>query len=455
MQTAVPSLPGRLRPGIAVPSLLLLLAGAPPFAAAQAPPGPLPPLEPVAAVRHDADGDHLPDLLDRRVRVRGTLASSPGMHDRYGRTAYLVDGASGVGLYADGGELDGLRPGDVLEVTGRAGSFRGAEQVRVEEITRLGGGPPPGPAELELPALLGEAHGGRLVRVRGTLGAAEGAEVRTRYSLVQEDAEVLLYLPEPIHGAPGFPLTAEDAGREVEVVGFASQYDPAEPYDSGYQLVPRSAEDVRFLRPVSPWSILAWGGAAALLGVLLGAILVYRRRTLRLHRESSTDPMTGLLNRRGYEAALRRAMQEARALRAPLALLVADLDNFKQANDQHGHLVGDAVLRAVARALREAVRSSDTICRYAGDEFVVLLPRVDEEYAMEVAGRIVERLRTVRTSGASGTLEIPLGASVGVAVFDGTEEMDAENLFRAADAALYQSKREGKGRARFALRAVS
>jgi diguanylate cyclase (GGDEF)-like protein len=447
MRIAFP--PQRTLPGALALCLLALLCALP--LAAQGGRAGDPPLETLSAVRRDADRDRAPDRTDQRVRVRGVLASTPGTHDVRGSTAYLVDHETGVGLYAPNGRLKGSKAGELVEVVGEVGSFNGAEQIRVERVTRLGTRPLPAPVAVEVPALYGESYAGRIVRVRGTLRVARDEEVRRRFSLAEGTAVIPLYVPEPIHESPRFPLTIRDEGREVEVVGFASQFDREPPYTSGYQLVPRSSADIR-LRGLSRAAL--WGVVGALGSVILaGALVGYRLRALRLHRESHTDAMTGLLNRRGYEAALQQALRTARKTRTPLALLVVDLDDFKRANDEHGHLVGDAVLRAAAAILVETVRGTDVVARYAGDEFVVLLPRLGDAAALEVGTRIVQRLRTVTVEVDSESREIPLGASVGVSVYKEGEETNGSSLFRRADTALYQSKREGKGQARFALRA--
>lgn len=420
-------------------------------ASAQHRPGPAYPLETIAAVRIDADRDSDPDRAGERVRVRGVLASTPGSLDRGKRVAYLVDDQAGIGLYGGDDQLAGARAGDLLEVVGEVGSFHGVEQIRIDRIRRLGRRGLPQPLAVPPAALLGERYAGRLVRVRGELRVSPEESMDRRFHLVRGETELPLYVPEPIHTAPGFPLGDDDAGREVEIVGFAAQYDRTPPYSTGYQLVPRSPEDVR-VRGISRAAV-GWGIVAAALAAVLAAAVVYYRRVGRIHREARRDELTGLLNRRGYEEAIRRVLDRARAQRTSVALLIVDLDNFKEANDRYGHLAGDAVLRQVGRILRQAVRDTDVVCRFAGDEFALIFPRLGGAHAVEVSNRIVHRLRTVQVETERGSCEVALGASAGLAVFDGSEPTGAEELFRAADAALYQAKQAGKGQTRFAMRA--
>ncbi|GDY29289.1 GGDEF domain-containing protein [Gandjariella thermophila] len=163
----------------------------------------------------------------------------------------------------------------------------------------------------------------------------------------------------------------------------------------------------------------------------------------RQHRETVAqalrDPLTGLPNRRALADALRTATVEPEW--TPLALALVDLDHFKPVNDRGSHAVGDAVLRAVAQALRDSVRGDDTVARYGGDEFVVVLPRTALPAAEAVLTRIVRAVATLPAAQAYGVT-----ASVGVTVLRPGEPADA--ALGRADAAMYAAKRDGGNRVR-------
>ena len=170
-------------------------------------------------------------------------------------------------------------------------------------------------------------------------------------------------------------------------------------------------------------------------------ITAERREQERLTALSQRDPLTGLLNRAGFEQFLER---EARAGQgASLGLLYVDLDRFKPVNDEHGHAVGDRLLQAVARRLGSLVRPSDAVARLGGDEFVMLLPHIGAAAHCEaVAEKVVAAL--LAPFDVDGQ-RLEIGASVGVAL--GVEaDGDWGALIRRADAALYRAKASGRGR---------
>jgi diguanylate cyclase (GGDEF)-like protein len=153
-----------------------------------------------------------------------------------------------------------------------------------------------------------------------------------------------------------------------------------------------------------------------------------------------TDPLTGLSNRRYLMRRLESEFARARRHMRSLSLIVMDLDGFKQVNDQHGHDAGDHVLLRVAERLRRSLREFDTVARYGGDEFVILLPETDMAQARAAAERIRQSVigEPVDTQGT-------VGATFGVATFDpGIASLDQEALLRQADRALLAGKRAGK-----------
>ena len=163
---------------------------------------------------------------------------------------------------------------------------------------------------------------------------------------------------------------------------------------------------------------------------------------LRYHealRAAARDPLTGLGNRSGLEAALARETALARRHGGALSVLMADLDRFKQVNDRFGHPAGDRVLRAVARCIAGCVRRSDLVFRYGGEEFCVVLGRTGPEGALRLARRVREAVGALRLPAGAGTLRV--GVSLGVASWSPGE--DAAAVIGKADAALYRAKRAG------------
>jgi diguanylate cyclase (GGDEF)-like protein len=159
--------------------------------------------------------------------------------------------------------------------------------------------------------------------------------------------------------------------------------------------------------------------------------LVVASLSRRLRALASTDALTGLPNRRGWEASLERELARATRRRSPLCIALLDLDNFKTLNDERGHSAGDRVLKVVASTWLGLVRDTDVLARYGGDEFGVILPDCPPQKADE----IVERLSSSNPDGSS--------CSVGVAW--ATPSDDANKLIDRADRALYEAKSGGGG----------
>ncbi|HWR95436.1 MAG TPA: GGDEF domain-containing protein, partial [Arenimonas sp.] len=167
-----------------------------------------------------------------------------------------------------------------------------------------------------------------------------------------------------------------------------------------------------------------------------------------LERAALTDPLTGLGNRRALTNALRRFLGRDGVERRAVGVLLLDLDYFKQINDRHGHLAGDAVLREVADRLIRAVPEQAIIGRWGGEEFILLFERITLDEARTVAERVRAGLADppVRFESAS----IPITASIGVACNFGLDTHDIDTLLAAADTALYHAKHMGRNRVEIA-----
>lgn len=170
------------------------------------------------------------------------------------------------------------------------------------------------------------------------------------------------------------------------------------------------------------------------------------RETLR--HQSIRDPLTGLFNRRYLEETLDRELRRVARLQKPLAVLMIDLDHFKQFNDTFGHDAGDTVLRELGTMLQSHVRSEDVACRYGGEEFAVILPDAPESATLERAEELREAARHLHVQHHGRSLG-PLSLSIGVAMFP-RHGADSRTLLEAADQALYEAKAAGRNRVRLA-----
>lgn len=191
-----------------------------------------------------------------------------------------------------------------------------------------------------------------------------------------------------------------------------------------------STEDARFLM---------------ILAVQAEAILHRHQDRALLARLATTDPVTGLYNRRYFDETLARELTRGLRARRPLSLLMADVDHFKAYNDRYGHAAGDQALRDVARILGHATRRGDTACRFGGEEFAVILPETDEVGALTFARRVAEAVERHRFPGSGPEPDVRLTISIGTATAPGDAREPAD-LVRAADLALYRAKALGRNR---------
>lgn len=161
-------------------------------------------------------------------------------------------------------------------------------------------------------------------------------------------------------------------------------------------------------------------------------------------RQAMFDPLTRLWNRRGGLDLLEKALEDALKHDHKLGLCLADIDNFKRVNDEHGHQVGDQVLSRVARTIVGSVRPQDLVCRYGGEEFLVILHDVDEKACVEIAERVCDGIRSLPVRTRTATVQVTL--SIGVAIRNRGDGITTHGLIEKADQALYSSKRAGRDR---------
>ncbi len=165
----------------------------------------------------------------------------------------------------------------------------------------------------------------------------------------------------------------------------------------------------------------------------------------RLIELVGTDVLTRCVNRRAFESRLSREWRQARRRNSTLAVLMIDIDHFKEINDSHGHTAGDSVLVELGEIMRNTARETDTVARYGGDEFVVMLPDTAWQGAMTFAERLRRNVDEHQFS-VEQAHRLPITVSVGVALAKGTDPVSHDDLVQSADRALYKAKSAGRNR---------
>jgi len=168
------------------------------------------------------------------------------------------------------------------------------------------------------------------------------------------------------------------------------------------------------------------------------------RHVEQMERQAVTDQLTGLYNRRAFADMAEKEVGRARRYQRPLALILFDIDHFKNVNDTHGHLVGDHVLRILTEKVTKTTRSTDIVCRYGGEEFIVLMPEAGRDEALAMAERLRDEISRMSVVTAGGGLSLTI--SLGVAALDPDE--DLANLIDRADKAMYEAKAVGRNTVR-------
>ncbi|MEB0138906.1 MULTISPECIES: sensor domain-containing diguanylate cyclase [unclassified Undibacterium] len=210
----------------------------------------------------------------------------------------------------------------------------------------------------------------------------------------------------------------------------------------GWHLLVEQSSDTSALQQIF-WINLAIGAAITLL-ITIMVWLTVRRYHARLEKSASTDTLTKLMNRHAFDFIFQQALLDSERSRQPMCAVLMDIDFFKKVNDKQGHLVGDHVLKEIAAIAKRSLRESDVICRWGGEEFLILL----KNCGLEKATSIAENLRnTIANNDFSRTTDLTrtrlaITVSMGVAACRDNETEDS--VFERADQALYQAKENGR-----------
>jgi two-component system cell cycle response regulator len=201
---------------------------------------------------------------------------------------------------------------------------------------------------------------------------------------------------------------------------------------------PLNEHDVQFAEEVIIAAVAALERAYDLENAVIGQE--------QMRHLAETDPLTNCFNRRALMEKLEQEMDRAARYATMLTGMMVDIDNFKQINDTHGHLVGDKVLKQLANLLKREQRSVDIVARYGGEEFVVLLPETTNAESRNFAERILRRV-SAHDFGEQGR-PVRVTISIGIASYPDERVSDGESLLRLADTHLYRAKSDGRNRFR-------
>ncbi len=210
-----------------------------------------------------------------------------------------------------------------------------------------------------------------------------------------------------------------------------------------YEVLPHTKEKVLFdeIGIVNEWQ----HDVLCDIGGIIALILDNLRLNRDIRRQSFIDPLTQTYNRHYFVSRLASEVERAVRYARPVSLLFLDLDSFKEINDEHGHLQGDEALRSVSDLFRKSLRELDVICRYGGDEFVILLPETPQPLAELVAEKLIRAVSEHRVANLDAPGEyLSLTVSMGLCTLKAG--MNEKDILKAADAALYRAKTRGRNR---------
>jgi diguanylate cyclase (GGDEF)-like protein len=388
-------------------------------------------------------------ILTHRVHVRGRVTLQwPG-------TSVCIQDAT-QGICAQTAQDTRVANGELIDVVGFAHAEGNASVLTDAIFNRAddSAAAPLSAVPVTAEQVLLGGHESRLIQIDGQLISRDPASADITLLLTSGKGIYTAILPK---GLGGQETKAWENGSILRITGICSLQSGAQikgvslvgVQPRTFRVLMRSTADVDVVRKPSWWTpahlvvLLALALSGTLL--VLAWVIILRRRIReseeRFRHMALHDALTGLATRLLLEDRLNAAVETAKRHQAGLALLMVDLDKFKDINDTFGHQAGDEVLRVIADRLLDVVRKSDTVARIGGDEFVVLLPDLrDPQFAERIAANIVETL-AVPISYESH--EMPVTVSVGVCASE-AGKLDADTLLKNVDAALYRAKAHGR-----------
>lgn len=269
------------------------------------------------------------------------------------------------------------------------------------------------------------------IALTGANGGPEGAKTGQMLSEVPGLAELQTKLPQPQSGNFEYQAQGRAHFLNVRFIPELNWYLFVDKQENGVLAGIRRSLYVNLLI------------CLLVIGVVLGLVsIALRRYQARIATLATTDSLTGLPNRRGFDLLVNQAIQESRREQSPLCALLLDLDNFKQLNDSQGHLAGDEVLRGFAQQLQNNLRQSDIICRWGGEEFILLLKNTTPQQAHQLGEKI--RQQTEQTPFLFNGNALQVTVSIGLSELRSGDALD--HLLARADQALYRAKQTGRNR---------
>ncbi len=276
----------------------------------------------------------------------------------------------------------------------------------------------------------------------GALDTVQADAIRKQFNLDRLPSLNLTELADRVSGGTndnGFTTAHLQGAHELDVIGYA-------PVQRQRWTVMVVEDQAVFTRDVNDLTRNQFFNTL-LLALIIGSLVILAGRMFEnTERESLSDPLTGLANRRFFQEILLRELRRAQRGSQPLSLIIADIDHFKGVNDTYGHSVGDEVLEQVGSIMLSSVRATDFVIRYGGEEFVVLMPETRLADAYQVANKLRKTIGdTILESTSRPGMTLKVSISGGVAAFP-SDGQTGEQLILRADRALYWAKEHGRNR---------